>query len=173
VLLAAGPGLAHAEREITALARLHPGARVLRGSAGTVDAILAGLDGAALAQLACHGRFRADQPQFSRLALADGPLIVHDLSRLARAPRVLVLSACEAARCASVPGDELLGLAAALLALGTRTLIAPVTSVPDRATVALMTALHRRLLAGEAPAAALAAASAAAEVPGFVCLGAG
>jgi CHAT domain-containing protein len=173
VLLAAGPGLAHAGREISAVARLHPGARVLRGSTATVDAVLAGLNGAALAHLACHGRFRADQPQFSQLTLADGPLTVHDLSRLPRAPRVVVLSACEAARCASVPGDELLGLAAALLALGTRTLIAPVTSVPDRATAVLMVALHRRLRAGDTPAAALAAASAAVDVPGFVCLGAG
>jgi CHAT domain-containing protein len=172
-LLAAGPGLRQAGPEIAALARLYPDARVLRGAAASAEAVLAGLEHAAVAHLACHGRFRADNPQFSQLALADGPLTVYDLARLARPPRLLVLSACEAARCATLPGDELLGLAASLCALGTRTLIAPVIAGPDAATRPLMVDLHRRLLAGEAPAAALAAASAAVEVSGFVCLGAG
>jgi CHAT domain-containing protein len=173
VLLAAGPGLRHASAEVEALARLHSDARVLRGPAAGVDAVLTGLDGAAMAHLVCHGRFRADNPQFSALRFADGPLTVHDLERLTRPPRLLVLSACEAARGASLPGDEVLGLAAALGALGTRTLIAPVLPVPDAATRPLMVDLHRRLLAGERPAGALAAASVAADVPAFVCLGAG
>jgi tetratricopeptide (TPR) repeat protein len=173
VLLASGPGLPHAEHEITALTALRPEADVLRGPAATNAAVLAGLSGARLAHLACHGHYRADNPQFSALALADGPLTVYDLAALPRAPGVLVLSACEAARCATAPGEELLGLAAAILTAGTRTLIAPVLAVPDEATAALMIELHRRLLAGEAPAAALAAASADVNVPGFVCLGAG
>jgi hypothetical protein len=172
-LLAAGPGLRHANREITTLARLHPDADVLRGPAATVDAVLAGLNHAAVAHLACHGHFRADNPQFSALTLADGPLTVYDLARLTHPPRLLVLSACEAARCADLPGDELLGLTAALCSLGTRTLIAPVMAVPDAATRPLMVDLHRRLLADETPAAALAAASSTADLPGFVCLGAG
>jgi tetratricopeptide (TPR) repeat protein len=173
VLLAAGPGLRHAGREVAALARLHPDARVLRGAAAGVDAVLAGMDGAAVAHLACHGRFRADNPQFSALSLADGPLTVHDLDRLTRPPRLLLLSACEAARTAALPGDALLGLAAALCGLGTRTLIAPVLPVADAGSRALMVDLHRRLLAGTGPAAALAAASAGADVAGFVCVGAG
>lgn len=173
VLLAAGPGLRHAGQEIDALARLHPDARVLRRAAAGVDAVLAGLDRAAIAHLACHGRFRADNPQFSALQLADGPLTVHDLDRVARPPQLLVLSACEAARSAILPGDELLGLSAAVCALGTRTLIAPVLPVHDAATRTLMVDLHRRLLAGADPAEALAAASATADLPGFVCLGAG
>jgi CHAT domain-containing protein len=146
---------------------------VLRGAAAGVDAVLAGMDGAAVAHLACHGRFRADNPQFSALSLADGPLTVHDLDRLTRPPRLLLLSACEAARTAALPGDALLGLAAALCGLGTRTLIAPVLPVADAGSRALMVDLHRRLLAGTGPAAALAAASAGADVAGFVCVGAG
>jgi len=172
-LLAAGPGLRHGRAEINALHRLHPDAEVLQGRGATAAAVLAGLSGARLAHLACHGRFRADHPQFSHLALADGPLTVYDLAALPRPPRVLVLSACDAARCASAPGEELLGLAAALTTLGTRTLIAPVIAVPDEATAPLMADLHRRLLAGDRPAVALAGASADVEVPGFVCLGAG
>lgn len=170
-LLAAGPGPAHAGPEIRAIAERRPDASILTGRAATVEAVLAGLDGADLVHIACHGRFRVDHPDFSSLQMADGPLYVHDLHRVRRAPRVVVLSACEAARSAVHPGDELMGLAAALLARGTRTLIAPVTAVPDRAARELMIELHRRLADGEAPAVALAQASADTSVVGFTCFG--
>lgn len=48
-------------------------------------------------------------------------------------------------------GDEVMGLAAALLALGTRSLIAALVPVPDDASRALMLGLHRELRAVEAP----------------------
>ncbi len=171
VFLAAGPRLRHAGPEIRAITAHHPQASVLIGPEATVDAVLAGLDGTGIAHLACHGRFRADQPDFSSLELADGPLTVHDLHRLRRPPRLLVLSACEAARCAVRPGGELLGVSAALLKMGTRTLIAPVTAVPDRETRVLMTALHRWLAAGDPPAVALSRATADTGVAGFICFG--
>jgi hypothetical protein len=173
VLLVAGPALRHARSEIRTIARAHPGAVVLTGRAAAADAVLAALDGASLAHLACHGRFRADNPQFSVLELADGPLNVHDLAQLRRPPEVLVLSACDSGRCAVGPGDELLGLAAALLSGGTRTLIASVLEVPDAAAGKLMVELHRRLAEGAAPAEALATAINATGVHGFVCLGTG
>jgi tetratricopeptide (TPR) repeat protein len=170
-LVAAGPGAPNAAAEARAVAALRPGTARLTGRHATVDAVLAGLDGAAVGHLACHGRFRADHPDFSCVDVADGPLTVHDFRRLRRPPRLLVLSACEAARSAIRPGDELMGIAAALLGAGTRTLIAPVTAVPDREARTLMTALHRRLVAGDAPAAALARAAADTGVVGFTCFG--
>lgn len=95
----------------------------------------------------------------------------------------MVLSACDSGS-AVHPGDELIGLAAALLAMGTRSLVASVIPVPDVATVSLMVSLHRRLRGGSGPAAALAGAQLEAAGPGmhrrdrvaaagFVCLGAG
>ena len=57
--------------------------------------MLSALDGAWLAHIAAHGNFRADNPLFSSLMLDDGPLIVHDLERLNRAPYWLVLSCCD------------------------------------------------------------------------------
>jgi CHAT domain-containing protein len=74
-----------------------------------------------------------------------------------------------------------MGFAAALFALGSRTLVASVVPVPDDATRPLMTAFHGRLAAGETPATALARAQASvsddlgvspAATAGFVCLGA-
>jgi CHAT domain-containing protein len=172
-VLVAGPDPPGAAAEVAALARLHPGARVLQGDAAGVEVVLQALDGVDLAHLACHGDFRDAGPLFSALQLADGPLIVHDLLRLPRPPRTLVLSACDSARCAIRPGDEILGPAAALLAAGTRTVVAAVNPVADEATIDLMSELHRRLLAGVPPGRALADAAAATGVHGFVCLGAG
>jgi hypothetical protein len=173
--LAAGPRLSHAETEIESLAHLYPRAEVLTGAAATAPAVLRAVDGAALAHVACHGSFRSDSPLFSSLELADGNLTALDLQRLGHPPDVLVLSACNLALSVRHPGDELLGVAAALLGMGTRTIVASVVPVPDRTAGRLMLAFHRGLTAGDPPAAALAAAQAdaGAALAGFVCLGAG
>jgi CHAT domain-containing protein len=113
-----------------------------------------------LAHIAAHGTFRADNPLFSSLRLADGPLDVHDLERLRRVPRTLVLTACEAGRSGVVAGDELLGTATAFLGLGVATVIAPLLPVPDQVAPAFAVALHAGLTGGLSPAAATAAAAA-------------
>jgi hypothetical protein len=171
--LVAGPRLRHATREVRELGALRPGATVLHGTVATAQATLAALDGAAIAHLACHGHFRADSPLFSSLELADGPLNVYELQRLRRAPELVVLSACDLGLSQTHPGDELLGLAAALLGMGTRTVVASVVPVPDAAARRVMLAFHQHLLSGDAPAVALARAQARARTAGFVCLGAG
>jgi CHAT domain len=173
IALVAGPRLRQAAAEIRALAAIYPGAIALHGRHASAEATLAALDGAKLAHLACHGRFRADSPLFSSLELADGPLNVYELQTLRRAPETVVLSACDLAVSGLQPGDELLGLAAALLSLGTRTIVASVVPVPDAAAKRLMVAFHRRLVDGESAAAALARAQQEARVSGFVCLGSG
>lgn len=154
-VLVAGPDLASGGSEVPVLAARHRDAVLLDGDRATVDAVLGHLDGARLAHLATHGRFRADSPLFSALDLADGPLTVHDLERLARAPYRVVLSACESGVLAPVGADELLGLAAALFALGTAGLVSSVGEVNDAATAALMVDLHAALATGSDPAAAL------------------
>ena len=180
-VLAAGPRLPAAPTEITAIAPLAGAASVLVGAAATVDAVASAMDGAPLAHVAAHGSFRADNPLFSALELADGPLTVYDLERLRRPPARVVLSACDSGRSAVRPGDELMGFTAALLGLGTRTLVAPVVPVPADVTTPLMVDLHRRLGRGEPPAEALAAAreahvdggdAAFAASVGFLCFGA-
>jgi CHAT domain-containing protein len=94
------------------------------------------------------------------LTLSDGALTVYDLESLRRAPHTLVLSACESGLSDVRPGDELMGLAAALFALGTATVIGSVIAVADEATVPLMSAFHRHLALGAAPSVALARAQA-------------
>lgn len=174
VVLAYGPDLPHAQAEIAELARRYPLAKPLGGADATAGAVAAALDGAGLAHIAAHGRFRADNPLFSCLELADGPLTVYDLEGLKKAPETLVLSACDTALSGIRPGDELMGMASAVFALGTRTLIASVAPVDDAQARTLMRMFHQSFAGGAAPAAALAAAqSAVPAARGFVCFGAG
>jgi CHAT domain-containing protein/tetratricopeptide (TPR) repeat protein len=179
VVLISGPAPQHAAAEVAALHRLLPDARPLTGPDATVARTLSALDGARWGHLACHGTFRADNPLFSHLSLANGPMTVADISALRQPPSLLMLSSCDAGLSAVHPGDELQGLAASLLALGTRTVIASLGPVNDEATLALATDLYTRLRAGAPPAAALAAAQAAAHpehavsAANFVCMGAG
>ncbi|HEX4720886.1 MAG TPA: CHAT domain-containing protein [Pseudonocardiaceae bacterium] len=168
----AGPRLRYGCREVRALHEAH-GGQLLTGRRATVSATLAALDGAELVHVAAHGRFRADQPLFSAVELADGPLFAYDVQRLRRAPRLVVLSACDAGRSVVRPGGDVLGLATALLRSGTSTVIASVLPVPDRQAVGLVTALHAGLVAGSGPAEALARAQVRHGQLGFVCFGAG
>lgn len=159
--LVAGPGLASGGAEVPQLAERYADAVLLAGSDATVEVALRSIDGADLVHLAAHGRFRADSPLFSALELADGPLVVHDLERLKRAPYRVVLSACESGVLAPVGAEEVLGLAAALISLGTSGLVCSVADVNDDATARLMVRLHAELAAGSDPATALHATRAA------------
>lgn len=143
-----GPGLGSGGAEVPAVAAQDPDAEVLDGEAATVAAALTALDGASLAHVAAHGHFREDSPLFSSLTLADGPLLVHDLQRLERPPHRVVLSACESGVMAPVGDQELLGLAAALLSMGTAGVVSSLAEVDDAATVEVMVALHARLRSG-------------------------
>ena len=178
VLLVAGPDLPHADGEMWDLAAIHPRAIVLAGAEATTARVSQALDGADLAHVAAHGDYRFDNPLFSSLHLHDGDLTVYDLELLSQAPRLFVLSACESGVHDVRPGDELMGLAAALFALGSTTLIASVVPVPDVATRPLMVEFHCRLAAGDTPASALAGAQAVMgrdlgtpATAGFVCMG--
>ena len=143
-----GPGLGSGGAEVPAVAAEDPLAEVLDGHGATVSAALAALDGAALAHVAAHGHFREDSPLFSSLTLADGPLLVHDLQGLERPPHRVVLSACESGVMQPVGDQELLGLAAALLSMGTAGVVSSLAEVDDAATVDVMVALHARLRQG-------------------------
>ncbi|WP_308207859.1 CHAT domain-containing protein [Actinomadura madurae] len=156
---------------MASLHRLHPEAVVLDGDGARAETVRDALDGAALAHIAAHGEFREGNALFSRLRLADGPLLVHDLDELAAPPRLVVLSACDIGRADG--GDAVLGMAGVLLALGTATVIASVTPVRDEATPAFMTAFHASLAAGLSPARALAAIPRAPATAGFLAMGAG
>ena len=54
-----------------------------------------------------------------------------------------------------LPGDELLGTSAVLMALGVRTLVAPLMPVADAAAADVAVAIHSAMRRGQAPDVAL------------------
>jgi CHAT domain-containing protein len=141
--------------EVPLLAKMYPDAAVLSGDEATAERVLSAIDGAWMAHIAAHGRFRADSPLFSSLRMRDGPLTVYDFEQLRRAPYRLVLSSCDSGVVAPAGSDELLGLVSSLLPLGTVGIVAGVVPLNDDALVPLMVSLHRHLLAGQSLAEAM------------------
>ncbi|WP_370941820.1 CHAT domain-containing protein [Amycolatopsis sp. cg5] len=157
VVLVGGPGLASRAAELSTLTGLYE-AQVLRDGAATPARVLEALDGSSLAHVAAHGRFRADSPLFSSIRLDEGSVTGYDFERLRRAPFRVVLSSCDSGSLQPVGADELLGLATALLPLGTAGIVASLVQVNDEATVPLMLSLHDGLRRGGTMAESLAEA---------------
>jgi tetratricopeptide (TPR) repeat protein len=156
-VLVAGPGIASAPGEIAQIELFYDRPTVLAGGRATAEAVVQALGAAEVAHIAAHGRFRADNALFSALELADGPLTVYELEKIAHPPRLVVLSACDGGRAEVHPGDELMGATAAMLSIGTRAIIASVAPVPDAGAPPLMASFHSHLhRAGCSPASALA-----------------
>ncbi len=127
------------------------------------ESLLYGLDGKVdLVHLAAHGIYDADNPLFSRVALAagdsqDGSLTVDEiLSSLdLSGVNLVVLSACRTAIGARSGGDEVVGLTRALLYAGTPGVLSTLWNIDDAASAGLMNEFYRRLAAGEHAADAL------------------
>jgi tetratricopeptide (TPR) repeat protein len=176
-----GYGLPGAVTEAETVGAMHRTTALVE-EAATVDAVTRAMNGAGLAHIAAHGRVQPQNPLFSSLMLADGPLTVYDIERLDRVPRMVILAACDGGRTVVRAGDELLGISATLLSRGTRQVIASVVPVPDVETAPIMVAFHELLLAGHQAPQALAEVqkrfagedtAGAAAAAGFVCVGAG
>jgi CHAT domain-containing protein len=170
----AGPGLVRADEEARAIARLWPGAVARTGAEARQEPMVAALAQATVVHVAAHGEHQAENPLFSALRLADGPVYAYELDQRAQAAEHVVLSACELGQATIRPGDEALGLTSALLHLGTRSVVAGVARVNDDVAAEVMIRYHAALSAGVDSARALADACAAeVELPApFVCFGA-
>jgi CHAT domain-containing protein len=172
-VVSSGPDLVHAAAEAEEIASIS-GADI----ATEVDKAIDALDGAALAHFACHARPRVDSPMFSSLILDDGELTLYDIERLHEPPSIVVLAACAGGAAVQASGDEVLSLAGSFLAMGARTVIAPLFTVSDEMTAQLMRSFHQALATGSDPATALLAARSvddpmiALTAGSFVCFGA-
>jgi hypothetical protein len=186
VAVAAGPRVARAEAEARLVATAWPAATVLTGAEATAAAVARAAGRADILHVAAHGTHEPDNPLFSHLDLADGPLFGYELNRLPRLPGHVVLSACELGLARARGCDETLGMTAALLRGGARSVVAGVARIADAAAFRFGPAHHAALRRGLSPAAALAdAVLAAADSAGsgdaadeappapMVCFGAG
>jgi tetratricopeptide (TPR) repeat protein len=145
----AGPDLPGVTTECAAVSDHWADAIALSPPDSTVDAATALIAMSDLAHLACHGSFRADNPMFSTLKLADGALTGMDIEQLEDVPQLVVLSACRSALTDAQPADEAIGLLTAFLGNGVRAVVASPWPLPDEAAVAMLVELHRQLAAGE------------------------
>lgn len=176
VVAVAGPEVATAESEVASVVATHPGAIPLGGAGATGRALLDAVPQGGLLHIAAHGHHDAESPLFSHVLLADGPLYGYDIAPNRTLPAQVVLSSCDVGRSSLQPGNEPLGLAAALLRSGVGTVVAGVTRVNDDLAALTMVVYHRELAAGSSPAAALAVAVtqirlAEGELAAFTCFG--
>lgn len=146
-----GPGLEHAETEARAVSQHYGALTLLAGDAASTANATRQFGEADLIHVSSHGTFRSDNPLFSALHLADGPLTFFDLLDGA-APRRLILSACDVGQQAS---NSAVGLATMLSTRGTRGLICCCGPVNDAGVVELMDRIHRHLADGATAAVAL------------------
>jgi tetratricopeptide (TPR) repeat protein len=153
----AGPGLAGSDVEVAEVASAWQAAVPVTSRTGATSTDLGtALGRSTLVHVAAHGTHEDQSPFFSSLRMADGPVFAHELPRPVAAEHV-VLSACEVGRSDLHPGDEPLGLTAALLTLGATCVVAAVAPVRDEVASRAMVSYHRYLAAGRPAAAALAA----------------
>jgi CHAT domain-containing protein len=105
--------------------------------------------------ISAHGQHRMDQPDFSYIELADGPLYTDDLFQHDLRYELVTLSACETGRSRAAAGDELIGLGRGFLFAGAGALIASLWRVDETLTLELMDELYHQLDSGASKAAAL------------------
>lgn len=153
-----GPDLAHsAEDHRAALANFRT---TVAAAGGDREAMADAIGRADLLHVAAHGRFRADNPMFSSVRLADGSFALHELTDFARVPAVVALAACDAGRSHHLEqGAEQLGTAPAWLSAGVETVVAPICAVPDETTAAFFEHFYGAL-PGRTPAEAVGKACA-------------
>lgn len=155
---AVGPRTRRGAEEVAIGAAAWVDARV-RDAASVGDAIALAGEVDTL-HIAAHGRHAADNPLFSGLELGDGTLFGYDVDLMPRVPSLVVLSACEGGRSAVRWGEEAIGMSRVWLHAGARSVIAAPVIVADDDACELLGAVHVALAEGQAPAEALAAASA-------------
>ncbi len=126
----------------------HAEVRRLDAESATADEVLAGLSTARIAHLACHGRFLPGSPRSSGLRFSDRWITTRDIHELEATPSVVVLSGCETGLHPQAGAHELLGLARAFAAGGSRAVVSSLWSVHDASTTRLMTEMHAAIAGG-------------------------
>jgi CHAT domain-containing protein len=154
------PGIPQAEIEVITASNRFADAEIFLGEAATRSALALAAERVQVVHVATHGLFRADNPFFSALRLADGWLDVRDLYQMTVNAPLVVLSACQSGANEVQGGDEVIGLARGFLAAGATALLVSLWNVHDASAAGLMDDFYRALTERPrlAPAAALRSA---------------
>jgi CHAT domain-containing protein len=144
--------------EIDSIKGLFPNSLALLNEQATITELRRHAPEVDALHLACHAHFRADNPFFSSLQLADGWFTVRDAGKLRLRCDLVTLSACETGLNAIAPGDELIGLARGFFSAGAPAIVLSLWTVDDEATAQLMHEFYRQLRRLRSATAALRAA---------------
>lgn len=125
-------------REAEMIARNTANATIFQGQDSKISMYFENAKRASVIHLACHGEFRADNPMFSNLRLADGFLTVDDISKTTLKADLVTLSACETGLNRIFAGEEILGLARGFLGAGAANVMMSLWTVDDESTLELM-----------------------------------
>lgn len=141
--------------EIEALRKIFRTTKSFTGEKATFAAYTENAPKFDILHLACHGQFRAENPLFSSLHLADGWVTVRDICSQKLQANLVTLSACETGLNKIYAGDEILGLARGFLSAGASSLILSLWTVSDEATINLMKNFYENLQRGASASASL------------------
>lgn len=95
-----------------------------------------------------HAQLRADNPFYSFLQLADGPLFAADFRLMKNDVNLVTLAACRTGQQTSLPGEEATGLVRSLLEMGARNVVASGWAVSDHSTSVWMDLIYTNYLNG-------------------------
>lgn len=143
------------ENEIREIRPIVPSPTTFVGKKATFSAFIENAADYDMIHLACHGRFRAENPMFSSLHLADGWITVRDICSQKLKARMVTLSACETGLNKIFAGEEILGLARGFLTAGADSLVVSLWAVNDAATGRLMQDFYTDLQRGQSIEASL------------------
>jgi CHAT domain-containing protein/tetratricopeptide (TPR) repeat protein len=121
-----------------------------------------------IVHFATHTFLDSKRPEFSGVVLTmvdrngagqNGLMLLHDIYNLDLSAELTVLSACDTALGKDIKGEGLVGLTHSFMAAGSKSVVASLWKVDDRATAVLMANFYQSMLQdGMRPAAALGAA---------------
>lgn len=142
--------LLFAEGEAKAVVGLYPASKLFTRKEASETAFKRSATTYSRIHFATHGKFQADAPLTSGLYLAsdatnDGLLTVGELYAMNLNADLVTLSACETGLGKIVNGDDVVGLTRGFLYAGSRSIVASLWSVDDKATAEFMKAFYQNL----------------------------
>ena len=163
--------LAHASEEADAISNIAPWGTTLVAKgfdASRETAMSSDVGQYQIVHFATHGFLNSEHPELSGLVFTttdrngvktNGLMPLHDIYSLELSAELTVLSACQTALGKEIKGEGLVGLAHAFMAAGSKSVVASLWKVDDRATAVFMADFYESVLQkGLPPAAALRAA---------------
>ena len=155
----AATALPNSTVEVREIARILPGRAELHFGKDALEIYVKRASSAPLLHLATHAFVDAENPDRSRILLADGYLYQEEVYDLDLSHADLVtLSACDTARGRFVRGESVEAFSQAFLAAGASATVTTLWRVSDQPTAEFMKQFYAALAAGESKAAALRSA---------------